>query len=683
MKLRLIGFCVLTMWAVWVARAHASPTRSFVLDSASVLAEGKLDGSSVESDGSISAGTQTRRIELKGVMSAKSLDTLPDGNTYVGTGNEGKIYRVHDGVASPFADTKQVMVSCLTHDAQGTLYAGTLPKGVIFAINSAGQAREFSTPPGAQHIWALVYDDKQKTLFAATGPEGKLFAIDAKGKAEVYYDSEDAHIMALARAADGSLYAGTSDRALLVRLRGVNRAEVVYDFEGNEVTALAIQDGNIAVVANLFPKTPTSKPPTTTPSSDANSPAASTPPAAPTADRPPAGKGQLYRVARDGSVERLFTADEGHLSSVEWGPDGVIYVGTGKEGHIHRVRKDHEHALFVDVDERQILATQLSRTRPLFATGDGAALYELLPGPARKQEWTSKVLDASGPARFGQLSWRGRGKLSLSTRSGNTDKPDGTWSDWSLPLAAAGPIASPGARFLQVRVNLLEPASLVYAIEAFYLPQNQPALITEVSIEPPRPRNDRPNAARSATTSSLYKIKWKSENPDGDSLRYRLFFARENQTKDSAYRPLLHDSDIVTGSEQNWETDGVPDGYYRIRVEASDEFDNPEALVQKSNAESEPFLVDNHPPHIPDLRAQSDRVIGKARDDQGPITRLEYSLDGLEWKLLLPDDRLLDAREEAFSLPFSQLPKGDHLVMVRASDARNNTSTRELEVKVP
>ena len=68
---------------------------------------------------------------------------------------------------------------------------------------------------------------------------------------------------------------------------------------------------------------------------------------------------------------------------------------------------------------------------------------------------------------------------------------------------------------------------------------------------------------------------------------------------------------------------------------------------------------------------------------KGPITRLEYSLDGFEWRVLRADDDLLDAREEAFSLALSQLPKGLHLLAVRASDARNNTVTRELELNVP
>src|SRR3954454_8089529 len=99
----LCSLCIST--SLWLAAtsAFASPTRSFVLDSANALAEGKLDGASVESDGSISAGTQTRRSDLKGVTSAKSLLQLPDGSAFIGTANEGKIFLYRDGVAKLFA----------------------------------------------------------------------------------------------------------------------------------------------------------------------------------------------------------------------------------------------------------------------------------------------------------------------------------------------------------------------------------------------------------------------------------------------------------------------------------------------------------------------------------------------------------------------------------------------------
>ncbi|MEY4578919.1 MAG: hypothetical protein RL701_3622 [Pseudomonadota bacterium] len=669
----------------------ASPTRSFVLDSASVLSEGKLDGTSIESDGSIQSGVHTRRTELPGVPSAKSLLLLPDGTAFIGTGNDGRIYAYRAGAVRVFAETKQLMVSSLTRDAQGTLYAGTLPSGKIFAISSSGQVREFAAPAHAEHIWALAYDERRKTLFAATGPEGKLFAIDAKGKADVYYDSDDAHIMALALADDGSLYIGTSDRALVLRVLSAGRADVIYDFEGNEITGVALRGEQLAVIANNFPKPAAPpKPLIAAAASDGHGTTIALTPA-PTLDRPQAGKGVLYRVTVSGQVgqvgqvggqvERLFSADEGHLTTVNWLDDDTLYVGTGKEGHIHRVRaSDHSHSLLVDVDERQVLALQRTAAHAVFVTGDGAAVYELDPAARELREWTSKVLDAAGHARFGRLSVRGHGPVAVRTRSGNTDKPDNTWSPWSQPLSAQHTIQSPSARFLQIKVQLDEPGSVVYALEAFYLPDNQAALVTEVSAEAPRARVERAGNMRSGPSSSVYKLRWKLDNPDNDSLRYRLYSTHEG---DAQRLPLLRESVVLTDSEYSWDTDAVPDGYYRIHVEASDELDNPEPLVRKGHGDSEPFLVDNRPPELPELRVEAQRVVGKALDALGPITRLEYNVDGLEWRLVRSDDDLLDSREERFAIPLSQLPKGQHLLAVRASDARGNTVTRNVAVNVP
>jgi hypothetical protein len=101
--------------------AQAGPTRSFVLDSQNSLSEGKLDGTAIESDGTIRAGVQTRRTELAGVPTVKSLLTLQDGSAYAGTGNDGKIFLVKDGIAKVFAETKEVMVNSLARDASGTL----------------------------------------------------------------------------------------------------------------------------------------------------------------------------------------------------------------------------------------------------------------------------------------------------------------------------------------------------------------------------------------------------------------------------------------------------------------------------------------------------------------------------------------------------------------------------------
>ena len=245
-------------------------------------------------------------------------------------------------------------------------------------------------------------------------------------------------------------------------------------------------------------------------------------------------------------------------------------------------------------------------------------------------------------------------------------------------IAAA--IQSPPARFLQVRVSLSQTDSVVYALEAFYLPDNRAPLVTEVTVEPPKPATTDKGKPGPTGAGTQYKLHWKVENPDNDSLRYRVFVRRENAQQ---YRALLRDSDVQTSTDYTWETETAPDGYYRARIEASDELDNPATLARRARAESEPFLVDNRAPEIVDLRVQGARVVGRAFDEQGPITRLEYSLDGFEWRILRADDDLLDAREEPFSLPLAQLPKGVHLLAVRAADARNNSVIRDLELNVP
>jgi hypothetical protein len=49
------------------------------------------------------------------------------------------------------------------------------------------------------------------------------------------------------------------------------------------------------------------------------------------------------------------------------------------------------------------------------------------------------------------------------------------------------------------------------------------------------------------------------------------------------------------------------------------------------------------------------------------ITRVEYRIDGGEWRIAEPDDGTYDAAEEAFTIP-SSLPGGAHQVDARAVD---------------
>ena len=657
-----------------VSFVHAITTRHFALDSAGVLSDGKLEGAAVLSSGAVVPSVAVRRVALQNAGVARSLLVRPDNTAFVGTGNNGKIFKVTGDAASNFADTGELLVTALAADADGTLYAGTMPHGKIFAIDKQGKSRLFAQPEGTEHVWALVHDPKRRTLFAATGPQGKVFAIDAKGKADVYHATKASHVMALVMDPRGALYAGTSDDALLLRIEGPGRAEVVYDFEGNEVTALALQDGRIAAAANQFPKTPGDKKKEEAKKDNKES----TDKTEVSKDAPKPGTGELWIVEANGQARKRFASDDGHITAVQWADAGRVYAATGKNGRIYRVEPDGKHALWVDVDERQVLALSLAGAQPMFATGDAGAVYRVLPGQASEALWTSKVLDAQFQARFGQITWRGEGKLAFQTRSGNTEKPeDGGWSEWSSVLQTPGPIRSPGARFLQIRARLDPRAGgVLYAVQAYYLPGNQPATVKDITVKPTRPKSG--EGTEDAPTAN-YKIEWKVDNPDGDKLRYRIGYRPEGR---SDYRAILRESEILTRTNYDWSTEAVPDGYYRLRIEASDEIDNPVHGVLRESAESEPFLLDNHSPHVDGLRHVGDRIYGTALDALGPITKLEYAVDGQEWKPFQPKDDLFDTRSEAFELELEKLPAGSHVVSVRARDSRDNSGSAELWIDV-
>lgn len=662
----------LSVTLLWLHEtADAVSTRSFRLDDEESLAAGEMNGTAVHSDGSVTTSAEVRRIALDDVASAWTFTRGDDGTVYVGTGNDGKIYRLRGDDLAEYADTEQLLVSALAF-GDGSLYAGTLPEGKVMRVDAQGQVHDVVDLDEADHVWALVWDEERRRLFAATGPNGKVFAIDPRrGTAEVFWDTDAAHVMCLALDG-GTLYAGTSDDALVVRLRGPGRAEVVHDFPGNEVTAIAARDGRLAVAANEFPDPPGASGSTKTKNS-------SFPP------RPQPGKGRLYRVGSDGRAERVYSQNEGHFTSVQIADDGTIWAGSGKDGRIHRISPDGAHAVWIDVDERQVLDIDMLSDDPLFVTGDAGAIYRVVAGRPRTAEWTSKVLDARFVSRFGRLHWRGEGSLRFQTRSGNVEEPDESWSEWSEPVDTPGPIRSPAARFLQIRARFPNDTDArLFAVTAYYLPQNQRARVSGVRIKEDDDSSKNKNKGRSPEDppepSSKYRLTWSISNPDNDRIRYRLRFRNEAQT---VWRDVLRETEILTDDEYEWDTAGIPDGWYVVQVEASDELSNPPDRVMRDTAQSEPLLIDNHPPRIEGLRSRGTTVAGRAIDGLGPIAKLEYAVDGGEWHMFYPVDDLLDTADERFAVDVGRVASGSHIVAIRATDAAGNTVSAETQITVP
>ncbi|MFO0756602.1 MAG: hypothetical protein U0359_08935 [Byssovorax sp.] len=669
------------------APAGAVGTRVFTLDTLDAFKGGDLTGVSVDSRGDLRAGLTLGSTPIQDATSVWSSVVLGDGTVLLGTGTDGKVFRIAGGRTETLAATSEMAVSSMALAWGGDVILGTFPEGKLFKIpaataaaKTAGDAKTaaaaFVTLPGAEDIWSLAYDAKNKALYAATGPEGKLFRIDQQGKAEVFFDSDEPHLTSVAVADDGTVYTGSNGKALLYKLTGPGRASVLYDFDADDVKAIALgKNGEVWAIANKYSETFTS------PKKNKNVPAGPQPARS---ARP--GKGLLMRFAKDGVAEPMLDDDDTHYVSLALDDEGLPYVGTGAEGRLYTVDDNHLERLVADTDERQVGAVVMAGKKRFLATSDPVVFHEIKGAGGADAVWTSKVLDAGLRASFGKLGWRSEGAIELSTRSGNTLTPDASWSAWTAGLTAPGEVKSPAARYVQIRARWSrDPKAVLREVTLPFVTDNARAIVTSIDASARSgSRSLKTGIAASGgeapKASSSISVSWKVDNLDQDELRYRVSYRLDGQT---TWRSMLKPGEKLTRTSYDWDTSSLPEGTYRLMVEASDELSNPPDRATRHALESAAVLVDNTPPVFKALSMNGRRIAGEVVDGLGPIARIEVSIAGSdEWRPIFSKDGIFDEATEAFDTNIAAVvPAGSHLVAVRAYDAAGNMVSRDIEAK--
>jgi hypothetical protein len=409
------------------------------------------------------------------------------------------------------------------------------------------------------------------------------------------------------------------------------------------------------------------------------------PPGPTAAPRSKPGKGSLWRFDAQGHPERMMHHDDFHYVSLAVDERGTPFVGTGAEGRVYTVDDAHTVSLVADSDERQIGAIGVAGRTRFVVGSDPAVFHRILSIGGPDAVWTSKTLDAGLRAHFGHLTWRSTGPLEVSTRTGDTQTPDATWSPWTGPIAEGAVAPSPPGRFAQVRARLTSAGSTIAGVTLAFVTENLRAVVTEVAA---REKGVTHEAKEGIVQSggeppkhdSVVHVTWKVENPDSDELRYRVQFRREGQGR---WIDATAPDDVLTKPELDWDTAALPEGKYRLRIDASDEIANPLGVVTHHALESAPVLVDNTPPVFKTLAMLGRRLHAAVVDGVGPIVRVEVAMDGrLEWRPLAPVDGIFDTPEETIDAdigPLLPAGPGPHLVAVRAFDAAGNFVVRDVQ----
>lgn len=657
---------------VWGASAQAVGTRHFVLESAKDFEAGQSRGVFVDSVGRLRPGFRLIPHAVAEAPSVWATFREQDGALLLATGNEGKLLRLKADKLSVVADTEELALTSIV-SAWGRTFVASLPKGHIYELKG-DRLEVFATLPGAEHVWGLAFDDKSRSLFAATGPEGKLFRLAADGTAQVYFDAEQNHLVSLS-IARGIVFVGSSGGARLYRLDGPGRATVVQDFSGTEVRGVQAQgDGSVYAIVNELKGGPRS-----------DSWKADRPASAQNVDGTK-GSGELYYFRADGSGERLFASKDDFFSALAVDKSGAALVGTGAQGRVYRVTPEFESVMLADIDERQVSAVAVDATNPYLVGSDPVVVYDIQGLGGRDGTFESETLDAGLRARFGRIRYDAEGQVEVETRSGNTKEADSSWSDWSKPLRNGDVVPSPKARFLQVRVRMPGATTSLRRLEVPFVTENLRATITKIDAKSASlPKSEVGIQASGGPVegepSTQVKVTYEVENPDEDTLRYRVEYRR---AAGGPWVDALGPGEVLTKKSFNWETSSLAEGLYRLRVTATDELANDPRTVTRHSLESALILVDNTPPRLVRLGWQGKRLIGAAEDGLGPIRRVEVRIGaGQEWWPVGAEDGVYDQAKEDFSLDMGPLLPAESggFVTVRAYDAAGNWAVGHIEMR--
>lgn len=662
------------------------------------------------------------------------------GNIYAAGGNDGVIYRIDkSGAGSEFFRTAEPEVHSLAVDRKGRLYAGTAPGGRIYRIEPNGEdASTFETEE--EYVWDMVFDD-DGVLYAATGTEGRIIRIDSAGKGDLFFDSAETHIRTLVRDRDGTLLAGSAGHGLIFRIAPDGTAFVVYDTPFDEVVTLAAAaDGTIyaATVSGSGRGRP--QPPPAPPqkggaeggpdSDDDDEPARAAgdaPPAAQQAREPRVRvttEGQVLAISADGYGRAIWEGkDEVVLSMVVSDGDRLL-MGSSRDGLIYaRDPAREEIGIIAEAPSSQVtaLARRAGKSKAeeeiLIAGSNLGTVALLSPGHAPSGSVESPPLDAMSFATWGRISWKAdlpRGTaVTFQGRSGNTEDPDRTWSEWGEELTDPGSavLDLPAARFVQWRAILEtdDPGTtpVLHEVTVSFLQRNLPPIIAEVGIhrsgegrpqgvaaksgrgrlQNPAARSNR-DAGRAATGGepegkepAVRFIAWNATDPNGDDLSYRVEF----RGADEKTWKLLQDE--VEESFLRLDTTAMPDGTYLVRVTASDAPSNAPEQVLGAARISGHFDVDNTPPRVEGLKTElnspSVRLQFTVSDSFSTVHRTAYAVDAGDWVEAQPVDGMNDDLVESYTLNVEGLSPGEHSIVVRAMDAAGNVGAGKAIVEIP
>jgi sugar lactone lactonase YvrE len=705
--------------------------------------EGTLENISLAREGRLQLSPECKGIFDPDETLVLSLARDEEGQLYLGTGHQGKVYRINSqGEGALLFTAPEPAIFAMVTGPDGALYVGSSPEGKVYRIGPEGDSAVFYDPQ-SQYIWALAFD-AQGSLYVGTGDRGKIYRVNGRKEGELFFDSQQTHVICLLLDSQGNLLVGSEPNGLLYRVSPAGKAFVLYKSDLPEIHSLALDAKGHIYVAALGTAGPKRQPfyvrqslsvasrATTQGSTTERIPGGGS--RQPSPQRSPStvrsgglqfpafstsirGKGALYRILADSSVETLWRSNRESIFGLVTLPGRVLF-STSTQGRIFQLTAPAGKApeLTLLNETQEALATRLQRGKGeivYVATGNIGKIFRLSAAPTSEGTYLSPVRDSQFVSQWGQISWQGSlpagTEVAFYVRTGNSERPNPTWSDWKGPYRnpEGERLQSPPARYLQWKAVFKGDRSrspVLDGVTVTFLNQNVAPEIASLKVLTPGERySSRSNkrspargssstvrvgspsssssssgiAGRGAAAKTPITITWKAKDANGDPMVFALFLRAAGE---KGWHRLEEE---ISGTSYRLKPTAVPDGKYTAKVVASDRQTNPVGVVRESERLSAPFWVDNTPPVVKSQWIKGGSSVRFVVEDASSSLRAaEVRIGSRPWEPIASADGIVDSKREIFTVQLPDLPAGEHRIALRVQDRAGNVSLGKILIDI-
>ncbi len=675
--------------------------------------EVELSGAAIDEHGFLVPGFSIHETGPTGAEVCWRVVSHDGEQFFTGTGHAGELYHTDGHTETKlFSKLEGAEVFSLCPLPNGELLAGCGPDGHLYHVDATGESTLLAQIPGG-YVWAITVTPDGKTVWLGTGSPAKIYRYTMSGELEDVATFSAQNVLDVMLDRDGTLLVATQGPGLVYRLdpRRPEKPWLICETSQDEVRQF-IRGPEEQVFFLALNNGPVDSGP---PDSDADKKGAV-----------PPSLMALFGVFEEATMDKaaLFRLEDNNRFSLFWSGnlDLMIVAWNSEWGWLGGGPLSDEdglavvHRLTPPAGQHALAAWSGGDILDLTVLNDSELLVsQAHPGGVQRLDRQgddplmaiSPALDGGSPVNWGRLNWQGvpaAGKLRWSVRCGNRSVPDKSWTPWTDSWTEEGhDLDLPDSRFLQWRVQLPQPKAgsnqtwKVTSVSVSAWQENTPPVIREFIVENisdislggllgmgnnvtqtfdsglkvefgrKSTAGRKADPRRAAFTRPVRVMTWQGQDINGDRLLYGLEYRREG---DQSWRTIVQETPEQLGS---WDTSGIPDGRYSIRVTASDRLDNPGELARSSTREAGPLIVDNTPPEITHFKVEKLpaglRISLRARDQASVLSQAFIRLpDGREQRLD-PVDRICDSRHEDFRIeipwPMSSRQTGNEPWQIR------------------